>query len=347
MRERGMTLVELLIAVAIVAAIAGAIAFLSRGARPYAMRSAVVQFDAAYAYAVSLAAASGNGATIVLLPRNGVPGFSIAIYSGRPTSANALVPAPMPTMLADGDVREANLGAPPLALFVNSGGHVSIEAGFHGATPAPLSNEPGCPQGGAWSLKFSDPRTSQGAGARSMPCAAAEPGTPVAIATVAPDSALPPPSPGPSLPPAQTPPPTPAPTPAPTPTPTTPPPTPAPPPPTPKPPTAAPVSTPPPTPVPTLPPAPCTADAQGYCLALVANSTSQVTCFNTSTAGRRVRAPYSDGSIQYELYRWNVPDGAYTKYMNPVDPGDGSCPYDQPYWSPADPRAATGDPALP
>ncbi|HKU68716.1 MAG TPA: hypothetical protein VJP85_13140, partial [Candidatus Baltobacteraceae bacterium] len=98
MRQRGTTLLEVLLTAAIAMLIAAAVFGFARGSRAFAMRSAISQFDAALAYAQALAANSGNGATLVFQPRaiSGgavLPGFKLVVYSGRPTSAGALAQA--------------------------------------------------------------------------------------------------------------------------------------------------------------------------------------------------------------------------------------------------------------
>jgi hypothetical protein len=141
---------------------------MTTGARPMAMRSSVTQFDAALAYARALAATSGNGATLLLTPRAPV-GFLIAVYSGRPTAADALSPAGIAPLSADGDVAEATLGKPPFAIYLNSAGHASMARTAAGATPSPTS-EPACPPSGQWMLTFSDARTSTAPETRLLHC---------------------------------------------------------------------------------------------------------------------------------------------------------------------------------
>jgi prepilin-type N-terminal cleavage/methylation domain-containing protein len=152
MRQRGFTLLEMLVVVAIVITVATIFCFRS-GARPIAMRSALTEFDAALAYGKALAATSGNGATLAFAPTDS--GFRIDVYSGRPTAPGALHPAGIAPFVLDGGVGEATMGAPPFALFLNSAGHASMAA-FSGPAPAPMSSEPACPSGGRWVLTFTD-----------------------------------------------------------------------------------------------------------------------------------------------------------------------------------------------
>jgi prepilin-type N-terminal cleavage/methylation domain-containing protein len=186
MGQRGMTLVELVVVVAITVVVATALVSLTQGGRAFGKQSAVQQFDAAVAYAQSLAATSGNGATMVFAQNTSadgtvLPGFRLTIYSGRPTSATAVSASSLAPITTIGDASEAVLGSPPFSIFLNSAGHASAAKG----TVAPgsvITTEPGCPTGEQnVTLTFSDP---QGDVARSIPCNAAIAGAPVTIGSV-------------------------------------------------------------------------------------------------------------------------------------------------------------------
>lgn len=141
MHQRGFTLLESAVAVAIVAATLLVAIPLAAGSRPAAAASSAAQFDAAVTYARSLASTGGNGATLVVSAAQN--GFAMQLYSGRPTQTNALVKA-MPVIGAAGDIREATLGAPPFALFFDSAGHASGMSG--GLAPGSvIATDPGCP----------------------------------------------------------------------------------------------------------------------------------------------------------------------------------------------------------
>lgn len=176
-RQRGTGLIELVIAAAIAVLIAAAFWALPQGARSFGAASAASQFDSAIAYAQALAATSGNGATIVFdrrLPEAGSPlgGFTLTVYSGRPTAAGALKRAPMAPMTSTGDVQEAKLGSVPFTIFFDSAGHAGGMSGAVSPGTA-LARDPGCPAGEtSLTLTFADPRTSS---TRSVAC-----GTPVA-----------------------------------------------------------------------------------------------------------------------------------------------------------------------
>jgi prepilin-type N-terminal cleavage/methylation domain-containing protein len=185
MRQRGMTLLEVLIAVAIVVLCAAAGIGLAQGARAFGMRSSTGQFDAVLAYAQSLAAASGNGATIgfdknVAPGGAALPGFVLTVYAGRPTAAGAMHQSSLAPLQSPGTVTEAKLGGVPFTIFLNSAAHASATVGTV-TTASVLAADPGCPPGeSAVVLKFADARSSD---ARTIPCNAAVAGSPVPLAT--------------------------------------------------------------------------------------------------------------------------------------------------------------------
>jgi len=189
--QRGFTLVEMVVAVGIVALLA-VVVTLSLALRPGALRATVASFDASFAAARAIAATSGNGATIVVAPRadahGRLPGFTLRIYRGRPTAANAVTLADAPAIVADADVREATLGSPPFAIFLSSAGNASGLAAYPAfasdGTPqfAPLAAQPACPSGGLV-LTFASAHASQ---TRVLPCGARAFGSPVPLATESP-----------------------------------------------------------------------------------------------------------------------------------------------------------------
>ncbi len=160
--QRGFTLLELCVVVAIVATAAVVSFAMAGGARAFGAQSAAVQFDATVAYARSLAAAGGNGATIVFTPRKdaggaAVPGFSARVFSGRPNGLG-MQAAPVPPIGAMADISEASLGAPPFSVFFNSAGQADAVPGAVTAG-ALLQSEPPCPgAGGLLRFRLSDPR---------------------------------------------------------------------------------------------------------------------------------------------------------------------------------------------
>ena len=152
MGQRGFSLVEVMITVAIFALFAAGAVELAAGAHPAAAASAATQFESAVTYARALAAAGPNGATLVVGPG------ALAIYSGRPTAVAQLSPAPVaPVQFAGIAVSEATAGSGPLALFFDGEGRISVAA-FSGTTPAPMPTEPPCPPAGRWEVAFQDAR---------------------------------------------------------------------------------------------------------------------------------------------------------------------------------------------
>jgi len=193
--QRGFTLVEMVVAVGIVALLAVVVS-LSLALRPGALRATVASFDASFAAARAIAATSGNGATIVVAPRadarGRLPGFTLRIYRGRPTAANAVTLADAPALVSDADVREATLGSPPFAIFLSSAGNASGLAAYptfaSDGTPrfAPIASQPPCPSGGL-SLTFTSAHASQ---TRALPCGARAFGSPIPLATESPAPVL-------------------------------------------------------------------------------------------------------------------------------------------------------------
>ncbi len=136
------------------------------------MRSAATQFDAAIAYAQSLAATSGNGATLVFDRRTGadgavLPGFTMTVYAGRPTAAGAIRNAPMPPVPSSATISEAKVGSVPFTVFLDGAGHASVTAGAASVRTV-LDRDPGCPAGeDAVTLTLQDPRS---AAVRTLAC---------------------------------------------------------------------------------------------------------------------------------------------------------------------------------
>jgi prepilin-type N-terminal cleavage/methylation domain-containing protein len=176
-RQRGFSLVEVLVVSAIALTLVGFGAALTRASHPFAMRSASVQFDAAIAYARSLAATSGNGATIVFLPRTdaagiALPGFTARVYVGRPDAVGPIRAAEIPPLQADGSITEASLGVPPFSVFIDSAGHASGMTGTV-TTATYLAGDPGCPGSGTMAFRLSGTRASA---TRTLPCPQPDPG---------------------------------------------------------------------------------------------------------------------------------------------------------------------------
>jgi len=170
-RQRGFTLIETLIVAAIVMTMAALVVAAFQNSRPFGMRSAVNQFDASVAYARAVAAGSGNGATIVFVPRRDVqglllPGFNAQIYSGRPNSLGPIAKVPVGTFSSTGDISEAALGKPPFSLFFNGAGHASGARGVVTANTT-MPADPGCPTPPRMRFSFG---TGAVTDTRTLPC---------------------------------------------------------------------------------------------------------------------------------------------------------------------------------
>lgn len=154
------------------------------GNRPMAMRQGAVEFSAQLQAALSLAAASGNGATILVKPPVRSPrqsGFESIVFSGRPTAPNAASAANVAHVKSEADVAEATIGAPTFSIFISGSGHVSMTAGDWSVNT--LAGEPACPAAENYTLTFSvDKATSS----LTLPCRIAVSGTPVPVVTKSP-----------------------------------------------------------------------------------------------------------------------------------------------------------------
>lgn len=180
----------MLVAVGIIMLLAVAGGVWTLAMRPGALRSSVDGYDASIAAALALASTSGNGATLVFLPRTdgrggALPGFTLDVYIGRPNADGAVHPSGMMRVAGDASVSEKTLGKPPFALFLSSTGrptgvaaYPAIDASGH-ANFTTIAVQPPCPSGGLL-LAFVVPAGARDT--RSLPC-----GTSVA-ASAAPDA---------------------------------------------------------------------------------------------------------------------------------------------------------------
>jgi len=176
--ERGFTLIEMLVAVGIIMLLAVAGGVWTLAMRPGALRSSVDGYDASIAAALALASTSGNGATLVFLPRTdgrggALPGFTLDVYGGRPNADGAVHPSGTMRVAGDASVSEKTLGKPPFALFLSSTGRPTGAAAYPAvdASGRPsfttIAVQPPCPSGGLL-LTFA---VSAGArDTRSLPC---------------------------------------------------------------------------------------------------------------------------------------------------------------------------------
>lgn len=156
--ERGFTLIETVVTVGIVALIVAAGVWFALWQRPSALRASVDQFDAAMAAVNQLAPASGNGATLIFMPRfdgsgKQIPGYVMRLYRGRPTADNAVTNAGLITYVSDANIFEATFGKPPFALFFSSAARPTGVGQYPSGTSdnptfTTISSQPPCPANG-------------------------------------------------------------------------------------------------------------------------------------------------------------------------------------------------------
>jgi len=174
--QRGFTLIEVIVTLGILAMLLTAGVWML-GTHPGGLIRALDDYDALLANAHAIAATSGNGATLVFLPRNADSlrrnGFVLRVFRGRPTMSDAVQPSTVMPLDADVDVAERTLGAPPFAIFLGASGDVSGAARYPhldgNARPQfpSILNEPPCPKGG-FVLTFTAATHSV---TRQIPCA--------------------------------------------------------------------------------------------------------------------------------------------------------------------------------
>jgi len=173
-REAGFTLLEMLVAIGIAVILLAAGGYWMLSMRPAALRGALDDFDSNLAAAKALAASSGNGATLVFAPQtDGVSGFTLRVYSGRPNASNAVTTTNTMAAISATSVSEAHFGKPPFAIFLSSAGYPTGSANYpsldaqENPTFNVIAQQPPCPSGGIV-LTFTSP---QGVTAtRTLPC---------------------------------------------------------------------------------------------------------------------------------------------------------------------------------
>jgi prepilin-type N-terminal cleavage/methylation domain-containing protein len=151
--ELGLTLIELVVTVAIVALAAG-LGYEGLAQRPAQARSTATAFAGLVREARALAAVTadpndgGTGATIGVV-RDGDQ-YVATLYAYRPIqgASRAPVAADAPPLRTTTGLAIANGSAtvePPFALFFSSSGHASAQAAFTVGVSPPPATEPACP----------------------------------------------------------------------------------------------------------------------------------------------------------------------------------------------------------
>jgi prepilin-type N-terminal cleavage/methylation domain-containing protein len=162
--ERGTTLIELIVVVAIVSLLAG-LGCASLAQRPLQARSTAVAFASLVAQARALAAATAD-------PAAGASGASIGVtrdgdayvatlYAYRPVAGGRGPVAvadspPLRTFTKVAIVTAGGLREPPFALFFASSGHLSAQAPYTIGVDGTLAAEPACPLASGVGIAFVD-----------------------------------------------------------------------------------------------------------------------------------------------------------------------------------------------
>ena len=154
-----MSLIETLVAVATAATLLLSLGGLSQARKPYALRAAVESLRAFIADARSVAATSGDGATIVIASREA--GFVATLYPYRPIADADFSSPPVRTLTGNASVTGT-------AIFISSSGTASSSATWMPSSGA-MASEPACANG--TQLTFSDGFASE---THVVPCATAE-----------------------------------------------------------------------------------------------------------------------------------------------------------------------------
>ncbi|HTW84848.1 MAG TPA: prepilin-type N-terminal cleavage/methylation domain-containing protein [Candidatus Sulfotelmatobacter sp.] len=162
---RGFTLVEVVIAVAVVALVATGAVGVSMSARSLAVSTAAARFDALLDAARTAAGEYDGGATIVFEPDAYGDGFTARVYGRRP-STGTLLATDFPALDGRVTLTETQLlGTPAFALALHANGKLG---GIKGDVLAgSASGENACPASGNYVLVFAYAgSTAQ----RTIPC---------------------------------------------------------------------------------------------------------------------------------------------------------------------------------
>ena len=143
-------------------------------------------FDAALGDARAIAAASGNGATLVFGPRTrnaqASPGFTLRVYQRAPRPRRERHADDRDALDSDAAVSEKTLGSPPFAIFIGASGHVSGAPAYPHSTivQQPVSHRSSWNPRAPRADSFSPSRRRQSPPKRTLACAVTPPGGPAA-----------------------------------------------------------------------------------------------------------------------------------------------------------------------
>jgi type II secretory pathway pseudopilin PulG len=163
MREGGFTLVEIVIAVAIVAATVAAGFGISLGSRSLAVATAAGEFDQFLDSARTMAR-DLDGATLAFTPDAYGDGTEVRLLAGGPNGPAATTT--LPTLHARATIEETeSLGKAPFAFIVHANGSLSGRPGYRVGDTA--TNDVGCPPSGAFHFAI---KAAGGSADRYVPC---------------------------------------------------------------------------------------------------------------------------------------------------------------------------------
>lgn len=164
--ESGFTLVEIVIAVAIVAATVAAGFGIALGSRSLAVSTAAGEFDQFLDSARTIAR-DLDGATLAFTPDAYGDGTEVRVLAGGPNGPPATTT--LPVLHARAAISEVeSLGKPPFAFIVHASGSLSGRPGYRVGDAATI--DVGCPASGAFHFVFA---AAGGTADRFVPCRAA------------------------------------------------------------------------------------------------------------------------------------------------------------------------------
>jgi len=145
--QRGFSLVEITVAVAIIAVVAASSVAFALASRPTALWAATTQFDSMVSAARSIGAAYGDGATIFVSSSPGPSNFRADLYAHRPSATASATPMPsqVQPIIAQVAISESQvLGAPPFAVIIHGNGDIGVRKNYSRGDPVSDAELP-CP----------------------------------------------------------------------------------------------------------------------------------------------------------------------------------------------------------